>query len=210
MHYAIFRKFIPKQTTDNLVQDYENSEGLHKPVELPLKNESNVMTNTKYKSNRSKGLEYAWVNGYFTETFLKRFKLLLLDSTGLVFDGNLAAQGVLPVFKYGERAYIKAHKDLDKTKDEVVFQDHVALVMLTQRGDDFYGGRFYLNPVATHSDDGKEVYNDKVEDRIYPNLDKGDVLVWDNTKFIHGVETTFMPPTNKVAKGRLTCSIRTK
>ena len=170
------------------------------------KNEDNNLTNTVYKSKRSKGLEYMYQSvNEVTKEQIKVFKKMLKELVNEDFDAPIN-ENCIPLFRYTDGGVIKPHKDIDKTDENITFQRLVAIVVLTQQGQDFEGGRFYINPKATHSPDGKEVYDDFPKDRIYPSLNKGDLFIFDNRYFIHGVEETQVKE-NQV--GRLTCSFRT-
>ncbi len=204
IHQLTVRDFIPKNICNGILYWY--SSDMYKPEELPFPEEKNNMTNTVYKSNRSKGLQYNFVENPITRLDINAIKKHLKNLVNVDFNGDINNH-CLPVFRYTDGGVIKAHRDIDKTSEEVKYQDLVAVIMLTQRNEDFDHGRFYINAKAKCSVDGKTVTGDRKEDRFYPMLNKGDLFIFDNKKFIHGVEAT---ETSGDQTGRFTCSFRTK
>lgn len=200
----ILKNFVGNITCNRLVNAFESID-FETPELMPIDDHNNK-TNTLYNSTRSHNLQYVYFSGLASKDYNKRIQELLFETTGLHFGGainNLCT----PLFKYNNLGVIKPHRDVDKTLFTPRYPNFIALTMLTQRGVDFEGGRFYINYKAEVSDDGKTVTNDLPKDRYYPNLNKGDVFIFDNTCTVHGVEKTIVKPHQK---GRYTASIRTK
>lgn len=203
IHQVILRNLIGSITCNQLIWSFENIE-LDKSIDLKL-NDQNSMSNTLYKSNRSKSLEYIFMDNVISREFTRRLKELLLRDINVEFDGGINNK-CTPIFKYNNNGVIEPHRDVDKTKPDFHYPNLIAVCLLSQPGVDFEGGEFYINAKATVSADGKKVTDDYPEDRYYPDLNKGDVFIFDNTKFVHGVETTLV---NRHQKGRFTASLRT-
>lgn len=196
-------KSIASIDCDNIIKQYNHCLSLDS-IKLPI-NDKNNKSNIRYTSTRSRGLEYCYLDTIFSSIIMNELSNKLLNKTEIRFDGHIN-NICMPVFKYNDGGIIKAHRDVDKTKKQFVYPNYIAVVMLSQRGVDFNEGRLYINDKATVSEDGKEVSNDNESDRYYPNLNKGDIFIFDNTKYIHGVTETIV---NKNQIGRFTTSIRT-
>lgn len=204
MKQVLLKKAIPARVC-NLVKLVYDGSLRQDPTPLPIK-DKNFLSNTRFKSTRSPGLEYQYLTGGLIDSAIYEAKVELKNILNIDFDGPIT-EFCLPVFKYNNKGVIKAHRDVEKTTTTPKFQNLVAVLMLTQRGDDYFGGRFYVNYAATASYDGKTVTNDYPKDRYYPDMDKGDIFVFDNSQSVHGVEETRVAPEQF---GRLTCSFRTK
>lgn len=197
--------FVTRMTCNGLVYWFNNPR-TDKQIKLPLENEGNNMTNVVYESKRSKGLRYQYQRTATTKNFTNIMKRKLKELVNEEFDAPIN-DGIVPIFQYSNGACIKPHRDLNKFSEEVEFQHLVAVVVLTQKGEAYTGGRFYLNAKAKCSPDGKEVWDDYEEDRIYFDMDCGDLIIFDNRQFIHGVEEVHTEEEGMV--GRYSCSFRT-
>lgn len=138
--------------------------------------------NTVYKSTRSPGVSYAYLMTPEVMGVNRRVAYRLKQVTGHSWLTGLN-RTCLPHFGYDEGAFIKAHRGRDIGYGA---NDLVAVAMITTPGVDFTGGEFYLNPEAKASDDGKTVWNDKPEDRILFPLEAGQVIIFNNNRFVHG------------------------
>jgi len=195
MNYLVLRKFAPHVFCDNVISEFHRQST---PKDLSL-SDGDDKGDVLYHSTRSKNLSYKYLTSFDDRDISNR----LLDATGLDFKDSINAK-CLPVFAYGSDGEIKAHRGVKKESNTNDYQEYVAVLQLTQRGEDFDGGRLYLNAKAEASRDGKTVWNDYPEDRFYPMLNKGDVIIFHNPTLVHGVD---------VVKGesafRATCSWRT-
>jgi hypothetical protein len=207
MKYAILRGFLDEAIVEQLVDCY-----IAPPKEKHKLNllDGDDVTNTKYESSRSHGLNYMYARSKKVETYSRHVKRRLKLYTGILFNSGINKL-CLPFCQYDNGGVILAHRGVKKEANLTEYQGYVAVCMLTQRQKDFDNGFFYLNEKAECSPDGKTVTGDKQGDRFYPQLYKGDVIVFDNTHFIHGVEPTIVTyPHIQMGKGmRLTCSFRT-
>lgn len=196
MRYIILRNLVDSIACDHIREEFYNNLNEAKPLGLA---DGDDYSNTICHSTRSKNLSYNYITGYDDS----HYKELLQSITDLDFSKGINSK-CLPIFCYGEGGEIKAHRGVQKDVDTSKYQEYVAVLQLTQRGEDFNDGRFYLNDKAEASADGKTVTNDLPEDRYYPMLDKGDIIIFHNPSLVHGVETV----TGKDAV-RMTCSWRT-
>ena len=197
LQYIILRNQVTEDICNQIVQAFKLPST---PRELNLPNDTDK-GDVVYASKRSKGLYYKYL------VWSKHLGDLIVHSlnkaTGLNFEDSINKL-CLPIFAYKEGGEIKAHRGTQKEQKTINYQEYVAVLQLTQRDIDFTDGRFYLNPIATASEDGKTVYNDKPEDRYYPMLNKGDIIIFHNPSLVHGVET--VTGFNAL---RVTCSWRT-
>lgn len=205
MKYIVLRNFLSEFECDKLIDAYFNKQT---PRALNLE-DGNDQANVTYKSKRSKNLHYKYLDVDDAKVGLidERVKLALEDLLGVGFRGKTINDKCLPMFAYGKDGLIKAHRGVQKACDVTKYQAYVAVAQLTQRGIDFEGGEFYINPTADASADGKTVYNDNSPHRLYPLLNKGDVCLFYNPELVHGVET--VRETSEGNAFRLTCSWRT-
>ena len=163
------------------------SRGISNNEPLPLLDGSDV-TNFVYRSNRSKNLQYAYLKGKMVSHIQNKFShSLKLLFPNLVFENSINKY-CLPIFTYGQGSEIKAHRGVEKTEDLKRYQEYVCVILLHQPNVDFTGGRFYINPKAEASSDGKTVWNDYPEDRTYPKINKGDAVIFHNPSLVHRVE----------------------
>ena len=182
LKYFVIKNFLAKEFC-NIINFEASLEGPIKP--LSLNDDSEDMLNVKYKSSRS-NLEYIYLElsrdiGIINSECLER-----LEATMQVDFNSPMASLALPVFMYGEGGMIKGHRDSEKSGEYRGFQTYVAMVMLSQRGEHFDGGEFWMNFNSLSSDDGKRV--EEKGERIYPLLDQGDLVIWDNLNSVHGCE----------------------
>ncbi|CAD7958759.1 unnamed protein product [Amoebophrya sp. A120] len=154
--------------------------------------------------------------------FCKEMKRVLdldfhLDNAGKVqvddskTDAELKDKATgLAVFTYEENQENHTHQDRITVERGPGSQiEQTAICMCSDPGVDFAGGRFFLNREFDYVEqDGKVVINENEKTRLYPEgFEKGDVVVFDNRAFVHGVE-----PVKRVEGAttvrRTTCSIR--
>ena len=163
------------------------SRGILNKTLLPLLDGDDV-TNCVYHSKRSKNLKYCYLKSKKTDFS----QAIIINKLKHLFPRldfyNSINQHCLPIFAYGNGAEIKAHRGVEKTEDLKMYQEYVCVVLLHQPNVDFAGGRFYINPKAEASSDGKTVWNDNPEDRLYPNLKKGGAVIFHNPSLVHGVQ----------------------
>lgn len=198
MKYIILRQFLGPVNCADILDSYNQ---IKNPVEINLVDDPDL-GNVEYQSNRSPNVSYKYMCGYDDSHIIAGLK----DATGLNFKDSIN-EFCLPVFKYGLGGQLLAHRDTCKESDIETPQEYIAVLMLSKRGRDFTGGRLYINPKATVSPDGKTVTNDFPEDRFYPELDMGDLFIFHNPSFVHGVEEV-KQGTSPVTK-RITCGWRT-
>lgn len=199
MKFVTIRRLVSENLCDKIVSQFYN-ESLNS-VDMNLADGSGDFTNTIYESKRSPNLRYNYLDCTESNELRSRIVPVLEDMLMVQFGGSIN-DIALPVFEYVEGGEILAHRGVQKEGDTKRYQPFVCVIQLTQRGVDFDGGRFYVNSKATASEDGKTVYNDNIEDRIYPMLNKGDACLIHNPSLVHGVDV--------VTRGvRLTCSFRT-
>lgn len=201
MKYIVIRNFLSIDDCEKLISSFKETS---KPFELNLK-DGKDLGNTVYTSTRSKNLSYKYVKNNDSERISNSVKKRLESMLNVGFNGSIN-DICLPMFCYGEGGEIKAHRGVQKESDNQKYQTFVAVCQLTQRGEDFNGGRFYVNSKATATVDGKTVFNDLEKDRFYPMLNKGDVCIIYNPIVVHGVDTVRMSDKNSAF--RLTCSWR--
>jgi len=197
--HMIFRGIADKEQCMNINMEFFRAAKKSFDLDLPGDDD---LGNVLYKSSRSKGLQYQYLHPMFgldIQTELKR-------KTGIDFSKSINFK-CLPTFRYSPmQGEIKAHRDTDRTLlDKICYPKYVAVLMLTQRGRQFLEGNLYINEKAKVSLDGKTVANDHPEDRIMLNLNQGDIAVFDNSIYIHGV-TACKPTFSSV--GRMTCGWR--
>jgi hypothetical protein len=161
------------------------------------------LVNTWYKSRRSPNMQYMYLQAQRTQAIGDRVAMALERRTKLTWRDTGINQHMLPLFDYEAGGHIEAHRGRDIGYGD---NDFVAVAMLTRSKIDFNAGEFYLNAKADASADGKTVFNDNHEDRMYFDLQPGEVLVFDNRRFVHG--TTPITPA-LAGCHRTTCSWRT-
>eukprot|EP00392_Amoebophrya_sp_AT5.2_P005936 g5946.t1 len=88
--------------------------------------------------------------------------------------------------------------------------EYTALVMLSQRGEDYAGGAFYVNrQFGWASEDGKTIFGEKKEARKRFELNPGDLVLFDNRRVVHGAERVVAPEGKTAAETeRVTISFR--
>jgi hypothetical protein len=201
MKYLILRKFLSKQQCDLLVDSYKSELPSFK---INLK-DGGDLGNVEYSSTRSNNLRYKYTKSDHTIS-ISNYAIDKLEGIfNVSFKGSIN-DVCLPMFGYGLGGNIKAHRGVQKERNNSKYQTFVAVCQLTQRGVDFDGGRFYINSRASASPDGKTVYGDNETDRIYPMLNKGDVCVIYNPILVHGVDVVEQSKSGSAF--RLTCSWR--
>ncbi len=168
------------EAVEQLRDGSEKSRRHYPPKPLGL-NDSDDQTNTLYTSTRSP-LQYLYLDSMGIRSISNYGINVLGLITGFDWHGNINDR-CLPLFIYGHNGYIKGHRGRD-----IGFgaNDFVAVCMLTRPGRDFAGGTFYLNEAASVSDDGKTVQGEDLSQRMeFHHLDQGDVLVFNNQRFVH-------------------------
>lgn len=199
--YLRISDLITKRETQIILSTLNRCESLSsRPVRLI---DSTDVSNRLYSSRRSPGLQYAYLESVYTQAIGRRVATALQKRTQLNWWDGINKY-FLPVFSYKDKAFIKAHRGRDIGYG---VNNYVAVGMLTNPGIDFNGGEFYLNPHAKASPDGKTVWNDKIKDRIFFRLQRGEILIFNNQRFVHG--TTPVSDTDFKSAHRLTCSWRT-
>ena len=156
------------------------------PSRLNLMDDDN-QADVNYTSKRSPGLQYKYLSkDLFNDDAIKT---ALAIETGLDFVNTKSINNqCLPVFKYTNGVEIKAHRDTNKDFDINLPVDYVAVAMLSNPRTDFQDGRLYLNFKAEASKNGKGVIRDHDFDRIYPEFEQGDIVIFNNARCIHAVE----------------------
>ena len=166
-------------------------------------NDSTDQTNVLYNSARSPGVQYLYLESHLIQKQINtRIRKLLERRTGINWQEGINDR-LLPLFKYKAGAYIRPHRGRNIGYGP---NNYVAVANLTTPHIDYKQGLFYLNPEATASKDGKTVYNDKPGSRMNFQLQAGEIIVFDNQRFVHGTTPT-EPINNKCI--RITCSWRT-
>lgn len=177
--------FLDTSLCDVVIQQFkkaQNSELRRSRVGL---NDSTDEFNRVYQSNRSP-LRYCYLRTQVTQDINRTGKEILETLTGMNWGGNIN-EVCFPVFDYRLDGYIERHRGRNVGFGR---NDFVAVLMLTQYGEDFSGGEFFLNKNAKASPDGKTVYYEDETARQYYTQTKGSVLVFDNRIHVHGTLPT--------------------
>lgn len=214
MNYVKLKKFLDNRACQQLI-NFQSIQIVPEPLGLL---DGDDMTNTWYESKRSPGLSYRYSTDKACMSIASGIMRELLDITGIDFSGGINDR-CLPFCKYGDGGVIKAHRDIDKVKGLTEPVEYVVICMLTQVGIDFgyivqdsvsADGLFInLNPLKV-SKNGKEVVEDYPHypvNRYYPNLQKGDVIIFRNDNSIHGVDPISV---HSGQLGRITCGFRSR
>lgn len=219
MNYVILKEFLSKNDCNVLINNTRYFD-ISEPLGLL---DGNDYTNIWYKSSRSHGLEYRYQKDAQTMSLQKGIKKELTSITGIDFSGGIN-ELCLPFCKYPDEAIIKAHRDIDKVSGLKKPVEYVIICMLTQSNKDFNvdGNRelpedgLFINidrgeketeDYNLVSKDGKVVHREIKDNRLYPNLNKGDVIIFRNDNSIHGVDTIRV---KEGQIGRITCGFRSK
>lgn len=203
MDYIKLKKFLDNKTCQQLV-NFQNINLVPEPLGLA---DGDDMTNTWYESKRSPGLSYRYSTDTACMSIAQGIMRELLDCTGIDFSGGINDR-CLPFCKYSDGGVIKAHRDIDKVQGLTTSVKYVVICMLTQQGVDFNNNMdtLFINKEARVSSNGKEVEELSVN-RYYPNLNKGDVLIFRNDNSIHGVDPISVMD---FQIGRITCGFRSR
>jgi len=180
MNYIKVSEFLPENTCDYLLRRFYEDKI---PQPMPLNDNSEDMLNVIYSSTRS-SLTYQYLSLSHRLGNINQSILDTLEGILCIPFNSPTNQICMPMFVYSEGGFMKPHKDVEKVGKFRV-QNYVAMIMLTQRGVDFSGGKFFVNFDATSSKDGKEVVENESA-RYYPDLNKGDLFLWDNRSSVHG------------------------
>jgi len=187
---------------DEIIKKFKEAERVELEKSSAFLTDSNDEFNHVYTSSRSP-LKYCYLKSERTQKInqdgINRLNLL----TGLDWNGNIN-NVCFPVFKYGLHEFIEAHRGRNIGYGN---NDFVAVLMLTEYDVDFSSGEFYLNKNAFASEDGKKIFNENIESRIYFQQKKGSLLIFNNNIHVHGTN-----PVKKTSNGsclRMTTSWRT-
>lgn len=207
MNYVILKQFLSNRDCNSLIANTN-----HFNDNRPLGLIDGDSYNTWHTSKRSLGLEYRYQNDTSTMSLQQGIKKELSSIVPIDFSGGVN-ELCLPFCKYLDNGIIKVHRDIDKVGNNSV--EYLVVCMLTQIGEDYSdrmrdGDQLFINyHYDLVSEDGKEVFESpkaKIR-RFYPNLNKGDVIIFKNSNSIHGVD----PITVKDGQlGRITCGFRSK
>lgn len=195
MKFIIIKNFITHNMCNKIIKEFNEPDN---PVDIGLLDGD--LGNKLYKSKRSNELYFKYiVNNCSTQEIYIINKLF--NITNLDFSNSINSKA-LPVFKYKTNGLIEPHRGVQKESNLLEYQEYVCVIMLSQINKDYTGGYFYLNTEGDCSLDGKVVTNENIQKRFYPHLNKGDMILFHNPSFIHGV--------TEVKSGtRYTCSFRT-
>ena len=197
--------FIPNLMSEDeitlIISEFENAKnGNLTPSEINL-NDSDDKANVVYQSRRSQ-MQYCYLKSEPALKIGSRASQRLTKCIGISWGKNIDAT-VLPIFEYSENGFIKEHRDRD-----IGFgaNNYICPVLLTTPEEDFLRGRFFLNEHASVSKNGKEVFGEDTNKRIYFEQEFGSGIVFDNQRFIHGTEPISRTKTGRAK--RITVSFR--
>lgn len=133
----------------------------------------------------------------------------LKEVTGIEF--YKADNKALLFCRYEHRGISQPHRDRLKTLDvseDVIFPEYSVIVQLTEPERDYVNSNdsFFINwDIKLVSRTGKEVQEWDESSRFYPNLTKGDCIVFRNDNSIHGVDEVMIKDRQQ---GRITIGFR--
>jgi len=200
--YIFIEKFMDYESCDVIIEEFNKAKKGELEKNSASLNDSNDNFNHVYTSSRSP-LKYCYLKSDITQKInqngIKKLNLL----TELDWQGNIN-DICFPIFKYELNEFIEAHRGRNIGYGD---NDFVAVLMLTEYDIDFSYGEFYLNKNAFASKDGKQIFDEDIESRIYFKQKKGSLLIFNNNIHVHGTN-----PVKESAKGsslRMTTSWRT-
>lgn len=199
--YLYIEEFLDPKSCDVIIQQFKNASSNKLPKSNIGLNDSTDQFNEVYNSSRSP-LRYCYVQANESQKINYYGIEKLSEITTFDWSGNIN-DVCFPVFEYHENGYIEAHRGRN-----VGFgaNDYVAVLMLTNYGSDFLGGEFYLNKEAKASDDGKTIYDENTNSRVYFKQGKGSLLIFNNRIHVHG--TTPVKKSESGSTVRMTTSWR--
>ena len=125
------------------------------------------------------------------------------EATGLA--GWAVEDLILPVFRYRNHGEIFPHRDVNLTR----LCDYCAILMLSKPGVDFQEGALYVNGSATTDVNGQPTSENIRQRQYFDDLQQGDIVVFRNTRCIHGVNKVVVEEGSTSApRGRITTSFR--
>lgn len=193
--YVFIEEFMDHSSCDEIIRQFRKADaGVLAKGEVGL-NDSKDEVNTVYSSGRSP-LRYCYLKTNETQEVNLGGIIKLNELTGFDWNGNIN-DVCFPVFEYGLDGFIEGHRGRDVGYGD---NDFVAVLMLTEYNKDFSGGEFYLNKEASASEDGKTIFNENIESRVYFKQTKGSLLIFNNKIHVHG--------TNPVKSSPLDLTIR--
>jgi hypothetical protein len=201
--YVYVNKFLSEKDCEYLIADHDEASISALETGLMNLDDSDDLYNVVYKSSRSP-LSYCYL---FTENAIRISKdgiRRLEYLTGLSWSGNINEK-CFPIFQYGLGGYIERHRGRNVGYGR---NDYVAVTMLTKPSLDFSSGRFFLNKDAFASPCGKIIEYENPENRIYVDIQQGDLLIFDNRIHVHGTEPALQGKAKNVC--RMTTSWRTE
>ncbi|KAL3940847.1 MAG: hypothetical protein SGARI_000817 [Bacillariaceae sp.] len=172
-----FRKVISADMCEDILQEFQKAV-LQKLPRSDLNRYKWKHTNTTYKSGRH-------------------------DASATNRPGWTVQDNVLPIFSYQNGGYIASHRDVNLTS----LSDYCAVLMLSKRGQDFENGSFYVNGRASSVDVHGQIIGteNQLKRQWFEDLDQGDIVVFRNSKCVHGVDTV---RAEMGGRGRITTSFR--
>lgn len=199
--YVFIEEFMDDLSCDEIIKQFKHADkNILQKGSIPL-SDSNDEFNVVYTSGRSP-LKYCYLKTLESQEINLGGMLKLNDLTGLDWSGNIN-DVCFPVFKYELDGYIDGHRGRDVGFGD---NDFVAVLMLTEYDEDFSGGEFYLNSDASASSDGKTIFNENLESRIYFKQKKGSLLIFNNRLHVHGTNPVKLSPSG--SSTRMTTSWR--
>lgn len=215
MNYIILRKFLERRDCNRLIA---NSKFFNTPEDLGQLDDG-FKSNTWIKAaERNIGMEYRYQNDKDTLRLASGIIEELLDITGIQF--HTTQDKALVLCRYNDGGMSATHRDrekgLDGTKD-IIFQKYSCICQLTEPGIDFYQSSipnestskdtFFINfyPSTVSRDRKTVVEQFDMKSRIYPNLHKGDCIIFRNDISVHGVDPILVFSNQQ---GRITCGFR--
>lgn len=178
--YVRIDKFMTTLDCNAIIDGFRLAENNMLSLEAIILNDSSDLMNKVYSSSRSP-LRYCYLKSSSTQLINQKGIEKLNALTGWNWCGNIN-DDCFPIFEYQEGGFIEAHRGRDIGYGR---NDYVAVLMLTEYGVDYTGGDFYLNKCAVASEDGKVITNDNVSDRMYFQLSRGDLLIFNNRIHVH-------------------------
>lgn len=201
--YTYIKEFLSEDDCLSIITDYGHAKlGTLETGSMKL-NDSNDLYNTVYKSTRSP-LSYCYLTTEKALEISKKGIQQLSYITGFDWSGNINEK-CFPIFHYDLGQYIERHRGRNVGYGR---NDYVAVTMLTKPEKDFSSGKFFLNKSASASPCGKFIEYEKKEDRVYIDIQQGDLLIFDNRIHVHGTEPVEKGLLSEVC--RMTTSWRTE